>query len=293
MSNTCRSIQITTPKKFILDGLWFGASRPRVAIIFIHGLAATAFSHHDFLVPLARRRTSVIYFSNRGHDKVTGIKKINKKSLNGYVRVLGGETHEVFTDCRDDIQGAINYARGRGAKQIYLVGHSTGCQKIVYYLSRGKQRNVKGTVLLCPVSDYAAIKKLVAAKRLQKAQRLAQKLVNQGKSHQILPTSVWPEFLDAQRWLSLYTPTSQEEIFSYAQPRKNPTALRRVHVPLLVIFAGEDEHHDREAPEIASWFRVHLQPRLTAISIIPKASHNFMGKEKQVVQRVRSWLKYN
>ena len=30
-----------------------------------------------------------------------------------------GEAHEVFTDCVDDIQGAVNLAKQKGAKEIY------------------------------------------------------------------------------------------------------------------------------------------------------------------------------
>ena len=38
-----------------------------------------------------------------------------------------------FTDCLLDIEGAINYAKEKGYKDIILEGHSYGCNKVIYY----------------------------------------------------------------------------------------------------------------------------------------------------------------
>ncbi len=67
----CRHVQIVTPKHYLLDGLWFGGSRPKTGVVFVHGLGSTAFAHHNFLTPLASRNTAVLFFGNRGHDTVT------------------------------------------------------------------------------------------------------------------------------------------------------------------------------------------------------------------------------
>ena len=37
-------VQITTPKNYILNGLWFGPKRPEKVVIFMHGLTGSAFS---------------------------------------------------------------------------------------------------------------------------------------------------------------------------------------------------------------------------------------------------------
>jgi pimeloyl-ACP methyl ester carboxylesterase len=294
ITQSCRPVRILTPQKYMLDGLWFGAARPKTGIVFVHGLGGNAFSHHDYLEKLANRNTAVLYFSNRGHDTIAGLKRRKPSARNGYVYESAGMAHEVFTDCADDLQGAVDLLRQYGAKRIFLVGHSTGCQKIAYYLSRPVNQKrvanqIAGAVLLCPVSDYADATHADERKR-HKAEIAARKLVRSGKPHDLLPANLWRGPIDAQRFLSLYTPDSKEEIFSYAQPEKIPRALHKLKIPLLVIFAGDDEYRDRPTEEIATWFRKNLRSPGGAIEIIPGASHSFHGKEATVAKSISRWL---
>lgn len=290
-SNPCRCVRIATPRQYLLDGLWFGAEHPGTAIIFVHGLGSNAFAHHDYMVPLATRDTAVLYFSNRGHDGVAGVKRIKQSAKRGYVYEQAGVAHEVFTDCVDDIEGAINLALRWGARRVYLVGHSTGCQKIAWYLGQRRKRSrVNGAVLLCPISDYAGARHENERKR-RKAEAAARALVRRKKPHQLLPADLWRGPIDAQRFLSLYAPDSKEEIFSYAQPGKIPRTLRKLDVPLLVIFAGNDEYRDRDTHEIAAWFRGNLRSHQAKIEIVPGARHSFNGQETRVASSVGRWVK--
>jgi alpha-beta hydrolase superfamily lysophospholipase len=287
---SCWHVRIVTPKRYLLDALWFGSHHPTTGIIFVHGLGSHAFAHHDYLTKLAARDTAVLYFSNRGHDGIAGIKRIKRGSRKGYIYESAGVAHEVFTDCVDDIQGAVNLLIHQGARRVYLVGHSTGCQKIVFHLSRSrKTKRIAGAVLLCPISDYASAKH-EDEKRRQIAEKFANGLVRRKKPHQLLPETIWPGPLDAQRFLSLYTPDSKEEIFTYAQPRKIPRTLRRVKTPLLVVFAGDDEYRDRDTEEIAKWFRANLRAKVSDIEIIPGAQHSFRGKETKLARVIQRWI---
>jgi pimeloyl-ACP methyl ester carboxylesterase len=286
----CHIVRIVTPKQYLLDGLWFGADHAKTAIVFVHGLGSSAFAHHDYLVPLPGRGTAVLYFSNRGHDGIAGVKRIKRGTKKGYIYEQAGMAHEIFTDCADDLQGAVNLLLTRGARRIFLVGHSTGCQKIAWYLSqRGSQRRIAGAVLLCPISDYASARHENEQKRA-KAEAAARKLVRRNKPHELLPAALWRGPIDAQRFLSLYTPGSKEEIFTYAQPGKVPRRLQRLKTPLLVIFAGDDEYRDRETYEMAAWFRHNLRSRSAEIEIIPGALHSFIGQESRVTASVRRWI---
>ncbi len=285
MEKRCLPIAIVTPKKYLLGGLWFGGNHPRRAIVFVHGLDATVFAHHDFLVPLASENTATIFFNNRGHDTVTKIRKTNGQ------RKMAGAAHEVFTECADDLEGVIRLLRRKKVKKIYLVGHSTGSQKIAHYLSRkNNQRKIAGAVLLCPVSDYASNKKFTTPRKFKRAQAYAAKLAQQKKPHELLPVAIWPDLRDAQRFLSLNTPDSKEEIFSYAQPKKIPRTLRKIKIPLLVVFAGNDEYADRPARGMAEWFRKNIKSKRSKIIIVPRARHGFKGKEERVANAVKRFI---
>lgn len=285
----CFAIDIETPKKYKLGGLWFGPARAKKVIIFTHGLGSSALNQHQMVTPWVDAKTAVITFSNRGHDKITKQRRA-AKNKKGYVSVLAGQSHEVFTDCVDDIQGVINFAKQRGAKEIYLAGHSTGCQKSVYYASKKADRTVKGLILLAPMSDYAAMVMLDKDGKLSKATKIARAMVQEGKKHELLPPDIWPDIIDAQRFVSLYTPDSAEEIFSYAQPKKNPAALKKIRLPMFTILAEADEYGDRPAKDIATWFEKHSNAK-SIVKIIPNVLHGFVGGEKQTAAVVREWLR--
>ncbi|MFZ2556078.1 MAG: alpha/beta fold hydrolase [Minisyncoccia bacterium] len=287
-------IEIKTPKKFLLNGLWFGPldkargkpTKPKRAIIWVHGLASSAFSKLGLVERLVDKDTAVITFNNRGSSTVTRTRKINPRKKGGMEYVVSGGAHEVFTECVDDIQGAIDFTKKQGAKEIFLAGHSTGAQKSVYFASRkGNEKKIKGVILLAPLSDYAGALKEGKAP-LTKMTAAAQKLVRNGKKHAIVPGS----WTDAQRFLSLYTPDSTEEIFSYIDPDTKPTIYESLKVPTLVLLAEDDEHADRDAERIEAWFAKHARMPRFGSAIIADADHGFTGAEKTVAGAIKDWI---
>ncbi len=286
----CLTFSFQTPKKYILKGLWFGPKNPSQVVILVHGLSSTAFSNHDWITPLATPSTAVLVFNNRGHDFVTSVRKIDTRKRKGYTSILAGAAHEIFTDCSDDIEGVVRFVQQQGVKHIMLAGHSTGSQKVVYYATRfEKQKNIQKIILLSPVSDYAGLfrqqKKEVIPKALQKAKEL----IASGKPHELLPNEFVLFPCDAQRYLSLYTPDSIEEIFSFSQPKKMPTLLHRIHIPTLVILAQHDEYWDRSVQRVAAWFDQHLKAP-HQIKIIDQAEQAYPGKEKEVITLMEKFI---
>jgi pimeloyl-ACP methyl ester carboxylesterase len=283
----CYSIEIVTPKKVILNGLWFGPKKLKRAVVWVHGLGSSMFRKQYIVDELVDRDTAVLVFNNRGHEKVSRISRVTGKSIKG------GAAHEVFTECVDDIQGAINFARALGVKEIYLAGHSTGCQKTIYFISK-KSREVKGAIILAPISDYASERMASGIRKMQKAEKVAREYVRRGKEHTLLPEQVWgwPWIADAQRFLSLYTGSSAEEVFTYWKPQESPKALRSVRTPTLVLLAENDEYADRPAKEIGMWFEQNVRASHRVV-IVPKVGHNFKGGEKKVAAVMKEFMKEN
>ncbi|MBM3272559.1 alpha/beta fold hydrolase [Candidatus Kaiserbacteria bacterium] len=278
-----RVVEIETPKKVRLNGLWFGPQKPGRVIVWVHGLGSSAFSRQDIVTLLAKGNTAVLTFNNRGSGVISRFSK-------GKKRYEGGAAHEEFAECVDDIDGAVAFAHSQGVKKVFLAGHSTGCQKSVFWAAKRKGKGVSGIILLAPIADYAG---LSAEERvlLPKATKAAQSLMAAGTAHTLLPADTWPQHIDAQRFLSLYTPDSVEQsIFSYFDETKTPRTLRSVPVPILVLLAGDDEFADRPAEDIALWFDEHARAPLS-LSIISSVDHGFKGGEKEVVDAIKKWMK--
>ncbi|MBI4094019.1 alpha/beta fold hydrolase [Candidatus Kaiserbacteria bacterium] len=278
-----RVVEFETPKRVLLRGLWFGSKRSRRVVVFVHGLGGSAFSMRQVIERLDRSGIAVLSFNNRGHDVISSIRSTRRHAR----RRLGGAAHEIFTECVDDIEGALRFARRQGARELYLMGHSTGCQKSVYWAGK-RGRGVRGIVLLAPVSDYAAELHRRGAKKIGRVTKVARALLARGKKHSLLPEGLWHETLDAQRFLSLYTPGSIETIFPYEQERNVPRLLKRIHVPLFVLWAEEDEYAHRPAKEIAAWFEKRLQKG--KVVIIPRVKHSFRGGEKTMEREIRRFM---
>jgi len=293
MEPVARIVKLLTPDRFLLDGLWFGPEKPKRVIVFIHGLTGSFLSGTGIrLAPLLiNSATSLLSFNNRGHDIVAKTKRVDKRKKKGYSSQTLGAALEKFSDCVFDIEGAVKFAKTQGAKEIFLMGHSTGSQKSIFYLSkRGKQRQVKGVILLSPMSDYADSLRANGQEKINLAENFATKLVKKGGGNELLPLSVWPDLNSAQRFLSLNTPNSEEEIFTYVEPTKSPHALRKIKVPTLVVLAEKDEFRDRSMAKIAKWFTKHLRRKIATIKIVEYADHGFSEKEKEVAKLINSWL---
>jgi pimeloyl-ACP methyl ester carboxylesterase len=231
---------------------------------------------------LATRGAAVLTFNNRGFERVSKMRIAGKRKW-----ILSGAAFERFADCVDDINGAIRYVKARGARTVHLLGHSTGCQKSVYWAARGG-RGARSITLLAPISDYSTVKRAHGAARYERVLKMARLLIARGKGNALLPLDAWPTLDSAQRFVSLYTPDSPEEIFTYSQASRVPKTLMKVRVPLFVVLAEKDEYADRPAKKIADWFIEHIYEG--EVAVMPRVGHSFKGAEERVARLIRRFV---
>jgi pimeloyl-ACP methyl ester carboxylesterase len=275
-------VEIETPKRVHLNGLWFGEKGAERVIIWVHGLGSSLFGKTAIFDHLVTKDTAVLSFNNRGHDNVAS-------ATQGKKRILAGAAHEVFTDCIDDIEGAVRFAKGTGAKEIFLAGHSTGCQKSIYWAAK-RGEGVTGIILLAPISDRSAEIHQHGTSKVERALRVARTLVKRGKKHELLPPGIWHGTFDAQRFLSLCSLESEEEIFPYWDKNRVPKTLRKVKLPILVLLAEKDEFNDRPAKKMMDWFATHVR-NWKGIVIIKNVPHSFKGGEDWVARHIGIFMK--
>ncbi|MCF7794915.1 alpha/beta fold hydrolase [Patescibacteria group bacterium] len=270
------------------NAIILGDTKAKKAYIFIHGLSGDMFSRYDLNEKLAKKSRMLLSFNNRGQGIINKFKKEDTQSKKGYKSKLFGSALEKFTDCKYDIQGAVDYLKSIGVKEIYLVGHSTGCQKSVYYLAKTNDSVVKGAVLLAPISDYSAIMSSVHPDMYTKALKEALRMKKNKQADKLLPNDVWFSPISAQRFLSLYTLNSTEEIFSYGS-KKPATLLKKVDKKLLVFLAEKDEHNDKDNDVLKSWFEKNIK-KTDKVFVIDEANHGFQGQEKSVVDVIHKYF---
>ena len=277
--------QIKTSDGILLDGIVVEPKQKSgTALIWVHGLTSYFYSSPTLVSELSRlctkNRIGYFKFNTRGHDiAVRGQRK--DKFL--------GTIYEIFEDCVPDIRAMIRFARLRGYKKIILAGHSTGAQKIVYYVHKTRDRNVKGLALLGAANDISAEIRRTGKREYEKNLRRAQSL------HRKDPTTLFMSqgyLFTARRFLSLHTPGTAEDTFPYYDASAQWKAMESIRTPLVVIFGSRDECLDRPAQKLIETFRAHAPlAKSFSCSIIKNANHGFKGKEKQLSHSIIYWIK--
>lgn len=145
--------------------------------------------------------------------------------------------------------------------------------------------------ILAPMSDFAFAKQNISPKLLSEAELEAKKLVKQGKGSEFLDLKYWLYLISAQRFLSLYTKDSLEEIFCFASVGKKSSVLRKIKKPILTILAKEDEYADRDVFEYIAWFEQELKGGKKEVLVVPEANHGFKNKEQILKKEILKFVK--
>ncbi len=256
--------------------------RKKAALIWVHGLTSSFDSGQELMRQLSaactKRGIGYFKFNTRGHH-----------IADWGERHMQGAAFERFNESVRDVEAVIKLARGRGYKKMILAGHSTGANKVVYFLSRRKFPGLIGVFLAGPVSDIVAQRKDMGRRKLENTLKQATKITKHQPDHII--HMHWDGFLSAQRFVSLYTPGASEDTFPWYDPKRRWAALDKISKPIFVVFGGKDNFLDQPAKNVVDFFRHRsTSSRHFTGAVIPGASHGFHRHQKQLVKLIGQWL---
>jgi pimeloyl-ACP methyl ester carboxylesterase len=227
-------------------------------------------------------------------------------SLNGW------GTGSVLRDA-EELGECVSYFRKLcGAdRKIVLMGHSTGCQDAMQYVSGSvKLPPLDGVILQAPVSDREGLETGVPDDALQQVTEIAQKYLSNGQGSQVLPTNLSGRLfgstpMSAYRALSLLSPNKDgdEDFFSsdLSDSDFEKTFGKFTSTPLLILCSGNDEHvppHVDVQGLIQRWSAIVEKcggwvDRENG-GIVERASHNLADDHEGVIlelcRRVRGFL---
>ena len=126
-----------------LPMIHFNAKEKDICVIFIHVMCQTIIDNYFASVwgnILSNNNIGFLYEHNRGHSIENDI--LMKDG--SYKRC--GCMYEIFEESIYDIDLAINKAKELGYKRFVLLGHSYGCNKVIYYYYK-KHPNILGIIL--------------------------------------------------------------------------------------------------------------------------------------------------
>ncbi len=271
-----------------LEGFLFRAKKPtKTAWIHVHAMNDFSLDEKyvDSIKKIAlKNNISFFAFNNRGMGHINVFRKIKKKETDF---VMIGTSLEKFKECVYDIDGAINRLKKEGFKEFVLSGHSTGCQKIIYYLFKVKNNAVKAIVFLSPVDDITFDVKILG-KKFKPAFELAKKLVKTGRGKEIMPLKYSSEYWSAQRFYNLYKKNSIEgDIFNYTKPLK---FLKKISQPILSLLSSEEQFLAEPAKEMIEKINSVTVNALSDGIAFKGGDHCFRGKEDILEKLVETWI---
>lgn len=142
---------------------------------------------------------------------------------------------------------------GGERKKIVLMGHSTGCQDTMQYLSKFKftpeykpeVHDVDGGILQAPVSDVEAFK-MGCSNIDELTTRVYDEYISQGKGEHILPQefrkAAFYTAITANRFYSLAHPRGDDDYFSsYLTSEDYAKTFGKLSTPILVLYGSKDE----------------------------------------------------
>jgi len=270
-----------------LQGVFAGPAKTKKALIFVHGLTSSFYSNIPRLTAIAgeceKNGIAFYAFNNRGHDEVSRISKKNGKSA------LAGGWFESFTESVADIRAMVSIAYKRGAKEVYLAGHSTGANKAVYYMAKTNDRRVRGVALVGALSDVLAFK-LELKGKFNATLKRAQVMYKKNKKAIYPPELMGGQLMSAERMMSLMTPGGTEDVFPYHGLGGKWTHLQKIQRPMLLVIGANDQHLDRPVKKyVGAFLRENRSKDFKAV-VIAGARHGFTKHVGVLGKTLAGWV---
>ncbi|MEK7571901.1 MAG: alpha/beta hydrolase [Patescibacteria group bacterium] len=292
-------IQIETSDGLTLPGIFYEVPQSKKAAIFLHGNgSASVFYKDDFrggqAKALQAQSIATLLFNNRGAHY---IKSLHVKKKNGEEeRELFGMTFEKIKDCVFDIDAAVTFLKKLGYTEFYLVGESTGANKICVYDHYKKDNLIAKYILLGGGDDTGIYYDILGKECFNRLLKEAKEKIAQKKGKELIAELLPDDFFSYQAFYDTANPDGDYNTFPFLEAlrgvklsqKKRFRYFQAIRKPTLVVYGESDQYLWGELPRIISILR-EKQPDAT-YATIPNADHGLSGHQKEVGKLIAQWL---
>jgi alpha-beta hydrolase superfamily lysophospholipase len=303
-------VSLESVDKLKLPGLLY---RPKTTVkkaaVWLHGMGDSGVFYNPELVnalgdALTSQGIALLAFNNRGAHNSKNLKIADETLPEEDRRYQAGTYFEQIADCVKDIDGAVSFLEEQGFSELYLLGHSTGANKICAYHVRAKQNPFIKYVLAGPGDDVGTAFMELGPKRFWQALKYAAKMVDKDPVH-IMPkyTGMYP--FSAQSAWDILNPDGAYNTFPFYEclnERLGGKPLfdeyRKIDRKTLVIIGEADEYAYTagDAKGALGLFMKHTsnaQLKHTDFVSVAEADHGFHDREEEFAKIVSGWLAYD
>lgn len=269
--------------------------------LFLHGNGSSSIFYKKaemdaFGSALTNKGISFFPFNNRGAHI---IKKLNRIINGEKERIAYGMTYEIIKECVFDINGAIDYLKTLGYEEFYLIGSSTGANKIVVYNYYQPENPVSKYILLAGGDDTGIWYQMLGEEKFKRALKGCPEHIKRGKGRSLAPKNiVGEELMSFQSLYDTINPDGDYNIFSYHEYINNLQLsnkllfkeIKSINKKTLVVYGEFDEYCSGAQNAVDILKKQITHPEKFTFEIIPGADHGFTEKEKELATVIAQWL---
>lgn len=294
-------IHFQTSDNLRLPGLLYEPEKnTKKVAIYLHGNGTSSIFYSKLTPVLGKKLTDagIAYFpfNNRGAHLIKSFKVPYGDTEK---RVMYGTAYELIKDCILDIEAAIAVLQEKGYVEFYLIGESTGANKIVVYHYYKRNNPVSKYILLSGGDDTGITYSELGKKTFFKALQKTKELIQQGKGMDLVPKYMSTYPYSYQALYDVINPDGDYNIFPYNDyfnklKLANKELFREYKTldkPTLVIYGEHDEFCYGNVPRCIDTLKKHTShPQLMTYRMISDADHGFSGKEDEFASQISQWL---
>jgi len=296
-------IEFKTPDNIFLPGLLYEPKKKtRKVAILLHGNGSSSvFYNPKELEMMARslngRGISYFPFNNRGAHSTHKIKVIKHGKEE---RIKAGTSHELIKDCIKDIDGAIKYLTRQSYNEFYLIGFSTGANKICVYNYYKPRNKVSKYVMVGGGDDTGIYYDMLGHKKFNLALKKAKQRLSAKRGADFAPLDLIGSIMSYQSIYDMLNPDGNYNTFPFyevlnktklTKKKKLFREYKSIKKPTLVIYGSDDEYCYGKVSEIVDMLKKEISnPDLFTSKIIKGADHGISGYGHELAKIVSNWL---
>lgn len=260
----------------------FNSKEKDICVIFIHGMCQTIIDNYFTTVwgnILSESNIGFLYEHNRGHSIENDI-----VMKDGSFKRCGC-MYEIFEDSIYDIDLAINKAKELGYKKFILMGHSYGCNKLIYYYYK-KKPDILG-LILASAPDMVGLQ-LYRQNDYKELIKEAKENIDNGQPTKILSNVIEDYmYMSSETYYNWFHKNSNLDNLPVMNNSENWYQFEIIDVPVLT-FSGSNEtdnylHLDllKEKAKSCNDFEYKY---------IKDTDHFYNGKELEIGNIILKWI---
>lgn len=295
-------VQFNTKDGLTLPGLIYEPNKKtKAAAIYLHGNGSSSVFYNEtdnrpLADALGKIGVTTLYFNNRGAHF---IKRLRVKKGTKVERKYFGMAYEKIKECVPDIDGAISFLKKRGYRKFYLIGASTGANKICAYNFYKPKNEIKGYVLVCGGDDLGFYYHMLGKSKFWKLLRESKRKISQKKGKEIITEMLPNNVFSYAAFYDTANPDGNYNVFPFYEAihklklSKKPLFrhFRSINKPTLSVYGSDDEYVWGSAQRVVDILKSY-QPKID-YKIIKGADHRFSRHGRDLAKAIADWLKEN